>query len=270
MRQRPVSAPSSILRPSRRAVLGGGLAIGLGGLLGGCSPNGLADPGVIASGEPQSGGVLRIGIVGGGASDTVDGAVATNLGDIARAVNIYDTLFYRDDDYEMKPMLATAMAPNEDATVWTVTLREDVLFSDGRPLTADDVVASIERIIDPDDPKTGAASLSLVEEVRAADEHTVEILLSSPDAILDDALSEYTITIVPSDYDVENPIGTGPYMLESFTPAQSTILKANPHYWGDEGPYLDEIELLNFNDTDALINALLSTRWCLARRQPER
>lgn len=246
--------------PTRRSVLRGGVLIGLGAVLTACSGGNVAGPTATVTGPPKKGGNLRVGFVGGGAADTLDGAIATNLGDIARAINMYNTLMYRDDNYELQPMLATSITPNSDATVWTAKLRKDVKFCDGRPMTADDVVASIERIIDPEDPKSGAAGLAPLEKVIALDDHTVEFQLNTPDSSMDDVLGQYSNTIVPADFDPEHPVGTGPYMLESFTAAQSTILRANPYYWGDEGPYLDTIELLNFNDTDALINALLSTQ----------
>lgn len=258
-----VNSTPSVRHPRRRRarhMLGAALALGLAGLLAACS--GQAVPGAdgVGPGSPVEGGTLRVGFVGGGAADTLDGAIATNLGDVARAVNMYNALLYRDDDFALKPMLATSVEPNADATVWTAHLRTDVKFSDGRPMTAKDVVASVERVIDPDDPKNGAASLGHLQEVVAIDDATVEFRLDEPDSSLDDALGQYTMTIVPEDYDPTNPVGTGPFMLESFTPGQSTVLKRNPYYWGDDGPYLDKIELLNFNDTDALINALLSSQ----------
>lgn len=245
---------------SRRALLGGGMAVSASALLTACGAGTTAAPQVDLQGPPQQGGSARIGFVGGGASDTLDGAIATNLGDIARAINMYSTLLYFDDDYELQPMLATEFVSNEDATVWTARLRDDIRFSDGRPMTAADVVTSFERIIDPADPKSGAAALAHLEEIVEVDDHTVEFRLSSPDSALNQQVGQYSQIIVPTDFDVENPVGTGPYMVESFTAAQSTVLQRNPHYWGDEGPHLDEISLLNFNDTDALINALLSNQ----------
>ncbi|MGO1591364.1 MAG: ABC transporter substrate-binding protein [Ancrocorticia sp.] len=253
-------SPDERWMPTRRSVLGGAALLGVGVMLTACAGGQSGGPTQQVTGPPQKGGTLRVGFVGGGASDTLDGALATNLGDIARAINMYNTLLYRDDDYELQPMLATSVTPNADATVWTAQLRDDVKFWDGRPMTADDVVASIERIVDPDDPKAGAAGLSALDKAVSIDDYTVEFRLSTPDSALDDTLGQYMNTIVPADFDPQNPVGTGPFMLDSFTPAQSTVLKANPHYWGEEGPYLDTLELLNFNDTDALINALLSSQ----------
>ena len=245
---------------TRRGVLGGGVGLSMTALLAACGGGTVAAPQIDLEGPPEEGGSIRVGFVGGGASDTLDGAIATNLGDIARAINMYNTLLYFDDDYVLQPMLATSVTPNDDATVWTVELREGVLFSDGQPLTVDDVIFSYERIIDPEDPKSGAASLGHIEEMARIDDLTLEFRLGTSDTTLDEQLGQYSNIIVPTDFDLEAPVGTGPFMLESFTAAQSTVLVRNPHYWGDEGPYLDEISLLNFNDTDALVNALLSNQ----------
>ncbi|GAA2177218.1 ABC transporter substrate-binding protein [Leucobacter tardus] len=229
-------------------------------LLTACGGRAVAGPQVVVDGPPQEGGAISIGFVGGGASDTLDGAVATNLGDIARAVNLYSTLLMFDHEYALQPMLATSTAPNDDATVWTVELREGVRFSDGRALTPRDVIASFERIIDPEDPKSGAAALAHLDAIVETGPRTIEFRLSRSDTALDQQFAMYNSIIVPADFDTANPVGTGPFMLESFTAAQSTVLRRNPHYWGDDGPYLDEVTLLNFNDTDALINALLSNQ----------
>lgn len=236
------------------------MGLGLTAALAACGSG--ADPAqeVDLSGPPRTGGSISIGFVGGGASDTLDGSIAENMGDIARAINLYSTLLYFDDDYELQPMLATKVTPNDDASVWTVELREGVEFSDGSPITVDDVIASFERIVDPDDPKTGAAALGIIEHMVPTGDHTIEFHLKSSNTALDEEFAQYTSIIVPKDFDPDKPIGSGPFVLDSFTPAQSTVLKRNPRYWGDEGPYLDEVSLLNFNDTDALINALLSSQ----------
>ncbi|GAA1706607.1 ABC transporter substrate-binding protein [Propioniferax innocua] len=248
------------MRTTRRAVLGGVLGLGALSVLSGCGRGQAEAAPKFDLSKPVKGGSLTVGFVGGGASDTLDAQVATNLGDIGRAINLYNSLMYFDDDYELRPMLAEEITPNEDATVWTVKLRSGVKFSDGRPLRPEDVIASYTRIIDPDDPKNGAASLGHLDRMVKVDERTVEFHLSSADAEFDNLTGSYSNVIVPEDFDVENPVGTGPFMLEDFVPAQSTVMVPNPHYWGDEGPHLERVVLLNFNDNDALINALLSNQ----------
>ncbi|MGO1440815.1 MAG: ABC transporter substrate-binding protein [Brevibacterium yomogidense] len=243
---------------TRRRMLGGTVGVGSLGLLAACSSNGPAVE-VDLSGGPREGGVLRVGLTGGSSADTVDAHIPVNSGDSARVLNIYDTLLIRGDEYELQYRLAETFEPNAEATVWTATIREGVVFHDGTPLTAHDVVFTFERIIDPEDPKSGAAGLVMLDEVVATDDHTVEFRLSEPNSVLDDAVGQYANGVVPRGYDPANPIGSGPFKLKSFEPGQSAVLEANRDYW-DEGPYLDEVHLLNFTDTDAVINALLSSQ----------
>ncbi|GAB3523581.1 ABC transporter substrate-binding protein [Arthrobacter monumenti] len=244
---------------SRRNVLGGGMALGLGAVLTACGGNTasqLAKP----TGEPQRGGHLRVGLAGGGAADTLDAHIPVGTTDIARVVNLYESLLYRDENFELKPLLATKVTPSSDAMTWTVELRKGVTFHDGRPMTGRDVAATFARVVDPDAPKSGAASLKILDKVKVINDHRVEFRLNTPTSTFDDSLGQYALGIVPEDYDAANPVGTGPFKVKSFTAGQSSVFSRNDNYWRDGQPYLDELSILNFNDDDALINALLSTQ----------
>lgn len=243
-------------RISRRRLLGTATAVGAAGMLSACGVNTTPEFDLT---EPVKGGKLRVGLTGGTSADTVDAHISVNTTDICRQQNMYEGLIARGHDYEVEYRLATSVEPNEDATVWTAKLREGVKFSDGREMTAEDVIASYDRIRDPDDPKTNAAVLSTLDTMHAKGKYEVEFRFSAPNSVFDDPMSHYATSIVPADYDPKKPVGTGPFMLKSFEPALSTVLERNPHYW-DGTPHLDEIELLNFNDTDAVINALLSNQ----------
>lgn len=246
--------------PSRRGLLGGSLALGVGALLTACG-GGTTTKVAAPTGPPQRGGQLRVGLAGGGSADTLDAHIPVSTTDIARVVNLYEPLLYRDENYDLKPALATKVEPSADAMVWTAHLRKGVLFHNGSPLTGSDVKSTFARIVDPSSPKSGAASLTKVlDEVRILDENTVEFRLKTPSAIFDDILGQYAMGIVPTGYDPKNPVGTGPFKYESFTPGQRSVFSRNEHYWRSEQPYLDELVILNFNDDDALVNALLSTQ----------
>lgn len=249
---------TKLLAPfSRRTLLGGALGAGALTTLSACGTG----PAVEYQTDSQAvfGGILRVGLTGGDSADTLDAHIPTNSADTARCVNLYEPLLRRDDDYELEYRLAESFEPNADATVWTVVLREGLKFSDGTDITSDAVVFSIERIMDPDDPKNGAAMLSDVSDVVAVDDRTVEIHLDAADAELDDAFSQYQMGIVPVDYDPANPVSSGAFKVKSFVPAQSTVLERNDYHF--EGPaHLDEVHLLNFAENDAMINALLSTQ----------
>ncbi len=243
---------------NRRSMLGGVTALAALGLLSACSGPG-AQLEFDTSGPPQKGGTLRVGITGGSSADTLDAHTATNQGDYARTQNLYECLATRDREYKLRMRLADSIEPNDTATVWTVKLRSGVKFSNGRPLEPEDVIASFKRITDPDNPGTGAAGLATLDKVVKTGPATVEFRLKAPNSIFDDTLSQVDNNIVPRDYDPDEPVGTGPFMLDSFEPGQQTTLVRNPHYWDGE-PYLDQVQLLNFNDDDAVINALLSSQ----------
>ena len=242
---------------SRRTLLGGALGLGVVGALSACGTGPLVQYRTDA--EPVQGGILRVGLTGGDAADSLDAHIPTNSADTARAVNLYEPLLRRDDDYELEYRLAESFEPNADVTVWTVRLREGLKFSDGSDITADDVVFTIERITDPDDPKNGAAMLGHITQTIALDDRTVEIHLDSADAELDDAFSQYQVGIVPRGYNPDNPVCSGAFKVKDFVPAQSTVLVRNEYYF--DGPaHLDEVHLLNFSENDAMLNALLSTQ----------
>ncbi len=243
--------------PNRRQVLGAGLSVSAMLGLSACGGSAAVS---IDAGEPVKGGSLRVGITGGNSADTIDAHIPVNNGDVCRTVNMYNALYGWDDNAKVVPLLAESFESNDDATVWTATLKQGIKFSDGRPITPDDVIFTFKRITDPDDPKTAAANFTMLDEVVATGDRTVEFRLSEPNGLFNDAVAEYTAGIVPVDYDPANPVCSGPFKLKSFTAAQSTVLEANEHWWGHEDTYLDEVSLLNFNDSDALINALLSTQ----------
>ncbi|QNP94921.1 hypothetical protein IA203_06030 [Corynebacterium wankanglinii] len=78
---------------------------------------------------------------------------------------------------------------------------------------------SYDRIRDPDDPKSGAASINHIDYMEATGPRELRIVLSEADATLVDSLAEYQMGIVPEGYDPKNPVGSGPFKLEYFSPA---------------------------------------------------
>ena len=133
--------------------------------------------------------------------------------------------------------LATSYECSDDGLTWTFTIRDDVKFTDGEPLTAHDVAFTVMGVATS---TAGTADLTMVESAEATDDTTVVITLTKPfNALL------YTLAvvgIVPEhaygpDYGA-NPIGSGRYMLEQWDRGQQVILKANPDYYGEahDGP----------------------------------
>lgn len=169
---------------------------------------------------------------------------------------IQSTLIRTTADMEFENDLATNYNVSEDGLTWTFTIREDVRFTDGEPLTAEDVAFTFETALNTENSE---ADLSMLERVEATDTDTVVFHLSKPyNAFL------YTLAvfgIIPKHcYDAatygENPIGSGRYIMTQWNRGQQVILEANPDYYGDEVQMKKVIVL--FMEEDAALAAAKS------------
>ena len=161
------------------------------------------------------------------------------------------TLLKRDHDLNIVNELATSYEVSEDGKIWTVFLRDDVKFSDGKALTAEDVTFTFETA-----QKNGSViDLNVLEKVEANEDYKVTFTLKEPQSTF---ISSLIVTgIVPKhaydkDY-AENPIGSGPYQLVQWDKGQQLIVKANPEYFGEQ-PYFQKITFL-FLSEDATFAA---------------
>ncbi|HEV8650810.1 MAG TPA: ABC transporter substrate-binding protein [Actinomycetes bacterium] len=252
-------------RVSRRSLLKtaalGAVAVGGAPLLSACGgSSGIETSATAPAGSPKRGGNLRVGIVGGGAKDTVDAHLPVSHPDEARVFALYDSLLTRNPDYSIRPALAESLTPSSDPRTWTLKLRQGVTFHNGKPLTVDDVSFTFQRILDPKSPKSQATALSIIdlEALKKVDDHTLAIGLKSPSVILDDHLTNYAAGIVPAGYDPAKPVGTGPFKFQSFTPGQQSVFVRNDSYWQSGQPYADQLTIIDFPDDTARVNALLS------------
>ncbi len=250
-------------RVTRRQVLKGAAALGavaaLGPLAAACGSGGGTSSSASASamGTPNKGGDLMVGIVGGSAKDTADPHTGSYEPDIAIQYIMYEGLTNWSFDMQLENLLAETIEPNADGSVWQVKLRDGVLWHDGKPVTADDVVYSMDRIVDPKDPKVGAAALTGVTPggTKKIDDMTVEITLSSANVLLAENLAERSCKIVPVGFDPKAPIGSGPFKMVEMRPGQQFKWDAFADYW-DTPPYVDTLTMIEFADDTARINAL--------------
>jgi len=225
---------------------------------GGSGEDSSPSPTSTSGGTPTQGGTLRVGVVGGSTKETLDGQVGTTEPEIACYFQLYDALMGFDQDYQLVNLIAEEVTPNADASKWTVRVRQDAVFHDGRSVSADDVIFSYKRIIDPKAPKAGAATLSDLPAsgIRKVDARTVEFNLSSPNAVFSEAIADYLNTILPVGYDPSKPIGTGPFKLTDFRPGEQITFARNPDYFG-QVPAVDDLIIIEFADAAARVNALL-------------
>jgi peptide/nickel transport system substrate-binding protein len=211
------------------------------------------------NGTPVDGGTLRVGATGGSSGDTLDAQAPLTTMDFIRVGALFEQLVKMNAETGQPEMvLADSIEPNPDATEWTITLKPNITFHDGSPLTSADVLFSLKRI--QDNNLAGLATMGPIDLANATivDDLTLTIPFTAPYAIFVEGLSDIFATrIVPEGYDPANPIGTGPFKYESFTPGQESVFVRNDNYWQD-GPHLDKLVITDFADETAQINALQS------------
>lgn len=172
----------------------------------------------------------------------------------------YERLIRLDESGKLIPGLATAWESNSDGTVWTLTLRDGVLFHDGGSMTAGDVVYSIERMLDPTGNSTLAPVFQAVAAVAPAGNNQVTIGLSEPNVEFPLLLTDPRAVILRNsggDSIASDGIGTGPYKLERLNVLGISELTAFDGYWGGQ-PGADQVEIIGILDEASRIEAMLA------------
>lgn len=209
--------------------------------------------------DAPSGAVLTAAIAG--EPDQLDPHKTTSYFAFEVLENVYDTLVAPDENLEMQPALAEDWDLSDDQLTWTFHLRDGVTFHDGSPFTSEDVVYSLNRIID--DELANAWRLSAIERIEATDDLTVTITVAQPTPNLLSNLGGFKgVAIVQKD-NVESgdittkPIGTGPFSLTGYSQGDTIELTANPDYW-DGAPQLGGVTYTFLSEGNTAVAALKS------------
>ncbi len=214
---------------------------------------------LLAAERPRHGGKLRVGFVSGGASETLDPHKVVSFIDGARAINLFDGLTSRTPDRSIAFDLAESIDPSRGGTVWQIKLRPGVVFHDGSAFTADDVLYTWRRILGGSYSGTPFLSPIDLARTKKTGPHEIRLVLKRPIADVPRLFSLHVFQIVKKGaHDFSHPIGTGPFSFKSFTPGQRSVFARNPHYWAGGKPYVDELQMISFQDNAARLNAVLS------------
>ena len=140
--------------------------------------------------------------------------------------------------------------------------KSGIEFNNGKTLSADDVIYSLQRILSSKEGLFGAAGLASIDpkNIQKMDNLTVRLPLKQADSTIGDQLGQYYNGIVPVGYDRTGPlkwVGTGPYVTQSFSPGQQSVHTKNKNYWRKGEPYFDQVTVIDFADSTAQTNALL-------------
>jgi peptide/nickel transport system substrate-binding protein len=232
-------------RLSRRDFLRRGSVVGislpvLGAVLAACGSSGSSSPSSSPStGAGQSGATIKAGIIVPTAA--INPLTVADQGGLDMLAQTGEYLCLSDQHLTLQPVLAESWTPNSTADVWTFKIRQGVKFHNGAPLTADDVVYTYQLQTNPKNASNALSNLGGVlapSGVKKVDDFTVEFHLEAPNGNFPYLTSSdnYNMIIIPNNYNPANWqssfIGTGPFVLKSYTPKVSASFTRNEQYWG--------------------------------------
>lgn len=228
------------------------------------APDGSTDSSTTAV---PSGGTLKIGsITPSAASANLDPITVNDLGGLVLLSQVGQFLIRSNPDLTLTPQLATSWSANDDGSVWTFELEQKATFNDGTPVTAADVVATIERHLAPDSKANASSAFETgrlqAGGVKALDDHTVQFTLTGPMGNFPYIVSSdnYNLIILPASATDTSSFATsgiptsGPFQIDSYDPTSGLTVVRNPNYWGTP-PLVDKIEWVFIDDQAAQVTS---------------
>jgi len=207
---------------------------------------------------PNHGGTLTVAI---SADPPGWDPTASTSQEIPRVVygNVFEGLVRFDRHGEIVPALATDWSVSDDGLTWTFALREGVVFHDGSPFTADDVLAKFERARDPDSGHVNQQYYAAITDVTVPDAQTIAFALSQPNRSLLYNLARPDSIIYPAGSagtQRSQPVGTGPFRFVRYVEGSEVRLERFDDYWNEALPYLDGVTFRIIGDPNTRLAAL--------------
>jgi len=211
-----------------------------------------------AKAAPKTGGRLRIGCGGSSITDTLDPALVTDI--MAPLVSfglIRSCLVGMNEDNMLAPELAESWEAEPGARVWRFNLRKGVEFHNGKSLTAEDVLFSMNHHRKENSKSILKATAKQIVDIKADGKYAVIFSLEAGNADFPYSMSDQHASIFPAGTtDFSKGVGTGPYMLQKWEPGVRALTKKNPNYFKTDCAYFDEVEVLSINDVNARTSAV--------------
>ena len=210
--------------------------------------------------EPKKGGKITVGVEAAQAKDSLDPTKYYSTANILMGFSVYDSLVNRGPDLKPIPWLAESWEVGADASEWIFQLRKDVQWHDGKPFTADDVIYSCSRHTREGTESPAKGFMSQIAEMTKDGDHVVRFKLAAPNADFPIVLSDTRVQVSQNGYEdfISTTIGTGPFKVKEWKSGSRYVFERNDNYWGSDGPWVDEIEVVGIGDITARVNALLS------------
>lgn len=173
---------------------------------------------------------------------------------------VFESLLSFNSEGEIVDWLAESHSVSEDGLIYTFVLRDGLKFSNGTEVTAEDAVFSLERHLEVGGPLAIAAK---VDSVKAQDAKTLVITLQEPYTPFLSELSNFSNGIIPKDFGgvseeefFKKPVGTGPFVVDTWDPAGDITFTKNTNYWQEGKPYIDKLVYKLIEDDSQAINQL--------------
>lgn len=209
---------------------------------------------------PKQGGHLRLGMGSGSTSDSLDPATFdSTFNQVLGYGCLRNSLTQVTNTNQLGPELAVSWESSPDAKTWIFTLRSGVEFHNGKTLTVEDVIVSINHHRKEDSKSAAKALLTAITDIRGDGTDKVVFELDGGNADFPFLMSDYHLCILPTKdgvVDATSGVGTGPFVLETFEPGVRAAMKRNPNYFKEGQPHFDSVEMLAIHDVVARTNAL--------------
>lgn len=206
---------------------------------------------------PQKGGTFRVAVADFNTADTLDPQLNETRFMMQLQYQLRNCLIEIGPGGKLIPELATEWGSNEALTEWTFKLRQGVEFHNGKTMTADDVVYSLNLHRGPKTVSQAKALVEAVTDIKAVSPSEVRVTLNAPNSGFPALMALINMLIVPDgDTDFGKGIGTGGYTLESFEPGVRSMTKRFPNYWKEGRAHFDACEVQAIADANARTTAL--------------
>lgn len=215
--------------------------------------------GFAAEATPKKGGVLKLGMSGGNTSDSLDPTLFSDWVPLNQAYMLMNGLIEIDENNQATPELLESWAAKPGAQEWTFKVRQGVTFHNGKTLTVEDILYSINLHRGDKSRSAIKSQLASITDLKKSGDNEITLTLDSGNADLPYLLADYHLVVVPDGFtDWKHPIGTGGFIFDQYQPGVRSYFKRNPNYWKPNRAFVDAVEVLVINDATARTNALIS------------